>query len=580
MIASIGLPRDENAPCIYPLFETKEVEEDRKGLNLHLVAAIQDKFVPLAPPNIRKLQREDEDFKDLIEYLEAGVMPSDPARRTKVSTEAKKACLQDGLLYYTHNSKKPLDLTFLLRLAVPKPLRAEVMEACHDDVFAAHLGRDKTYERVATRFHWPGIYEDTMQYVQQCHLCNSRKGPKLQPHVNLHSTPIGTTPWERVQADFIGPIHPSYEGHKYILAFIDLTTKFTELIACEQATAEVVAKAFMSQVVLRHGAPYTLYTDGGKQFLSDVMERICKLSNTRKLQTTYYAPWSNGNVERNNSNIIQMLSMYIDAKQSDWHLFLPYVQFAYNTAVHRSTGFSPAQLNYARSLRTPFDASLPRPKIMDTVYTDDYARLAQRWLTEAQKAAEVAIEKAQKQQAKDFDKKVTPIEFRVGQQVYIYTPVLKTGLSPKFFHNFHGPYTVVAVKKPLVKVVHSDPPKRKDKGPFWIHSTRVKITHLDDKEVILDAKGEPVFSKYGTQKGSEVEKRRDPSPDDSTQAVKDSESVGDADTEHASSQKRERNVRSKKRRPGLVTTAPRRHNLRKNPKRAKVPDGFVRISNQ
>ncbi|XP_077528333.1 uncharacterized protein LOC144139991 [Haemaphysalis longicornis] len=43
-----------------------------------------------------------------------------------------------------------------------------------------------------------------------------------------------------------------------------------------------------------------------------------------------------------------MLSMYVSSDHDDWDLVLPYVTYAYNTAIQATTGFSPFYLLYGR----------------------------------------------------------------------------------------------------------------------------------------------------------------------------------------------------------------------------------------
>ncbi|KMQ82019.1 Uncharacterized protein F44E2.2 [Lasius niger] len=44
-----------------------------------------------------------------------------------------------------------------------------------------------------------------------------------------------------------------------------------------------------------------------------------------------------------------MISQFVNKNHRDWDKNLPALQFAYNTATHDATGFSPAYLNYGRA---------------------------------------------------------------------------------------------------------------------------------------------------------------------------------------------------------------------------------------
>ena len=58
-----------------------------------------------------------------------------------------------------------------------------------------------------------------------------------------------------------------------------------------------------------------------------------------------------------------MLRAYVSKKQSDWESYLPIIDFAYNSAKHVSTGFSPFMLMYGFQPRSPVSVGLANEKI-------------------------------------------------------------------------------------------------------------------------------------------------------------------------------------------------------------------------
>lgn len=68
----------------------------------------------------------------------------------------------------------------------------------------AHFGRDKTYEKIATRFYWPGIFDDVRRLVSSCVECqkvNEVKFPKQS--APLHPVAIHPKVWHRVRCSFV-----------------------------------------------------------------------------------------------------------------------------------------------------------------------------------------------------------------------------------------------------------------------------------------------------------------------------------------------------------------------------------------
>ncbi|UYV82146.1 hypothetical protein LAZ67_21001132 [Cordylochernes scorpioides] len=127
----------------------------------------------------------------------------------------------------------------------------------------------------------------------------------------------------------------------WIIVCTDYLTKYAITKALPTSESMEVAKFFIENVILKHGAPRELITDRGRNFTSS---RISDLNNQCRIthrKTTAYHPQTNGLMERLNKTIADMLSVYVDVNQKNWDRILPFVTFAYNTAKQESTGFTP-----------------------------------------------------------------------------------------------------------------------------------------------------------------------------------------------------------------------------------------------
>lgn len=59
----------------------------------------------------------------------------------------------------------------------------------------------------------------------------------------------------------------------------------------------------------------------------------------RKMSTAFH-PQTDGQTERQNSTLEQYLRAFINFQQDDWVQWLPKAEFAYNNAIHSSTGMT------------------------------------------------------------------------------------------------------------------------------------------------------------------------------------------------------------------------------------------------
>ena len=60
-------------------------------------------------------------------------------------------------------------------MVLPKEHHAAALAEAHDQPQAGHLGVDKTYHRLATRYYWLGFYHNIAQYVRVCDICQRCK---------------------------------------------------------------------------------------------------------------------------------------------------------------------------------------------------------------------------------------------------------------------------------------------------------------------------------------------------------------------------------------------------------------------
>jgi hypothetical protein len=61
------------------------------------------------------------------------------------------------------------------RVVVPSTataLKNQLLQEAHDTNYGAHLGTDKTYQRLSERWYWKSMWNDTHKFVRSCHSCS------------------------------------------------------------------------------------------------------------------------------------------------------------------------------------------------------------------------------------------------------------------------------------------------------------------------------------------------------------------------------------------------------------------------
>ena len=151
-------------------------------------------------------------------------------------------------------------------LVLPRELRGRALEESHSEPQSGHFGNDKTFRRVSSKYYWPGIFQDVVGFDRACDICQKSKVEQAKP-VGLMGHRTVEQPWTVVAGDVMGPFSRSKSGHKYILVWQDLFTKWIECLPICTANGPIVRKAFEGPFKIKiclSPVVYTLVTSDGK----------------------------------------------------------------------------------------------------------------------------------------------------------------------------------------------------------------------------------------------------------------------------------------------------------------------------
>ncbi|KAF8781568.1 Retrovirus-related Pol polyprotein like [Argiope bruennichi] len=203
-----------------------------------------------------------------------------------------------------------------------------------------------------------------------------------------------------------------------------------------------VAEILVQNWISRYGVPLQLHSDQGRNFDSAVFRRLCEIHGIDKTRTTALHPQLNGMVERFNRTILNSLSLLVLRNQPDWDKKLPLFLLAYRSAVHETTGYSPSQMLFERDLRLPADLLFTRPPDAPLAL-EEYVETLRTRMEEVHHLARDRIGMASEKMKIGYDTGATGHNFHEGDQVCLWNPKRRKGLSPKLQTNWEGPYTVL-----------------------------------------------------------------------------------------------------------------------------------------
>jgi len=368
------------------------------------------------PPDWSKLQMEDDVINTVIKSLQKDNLNSDLPEVRHLWRQRKRLRIENDILYRSclHQGVE------VKQLVLPSLQREEALRMLHDDM--GHFGRDRVLDLLKSRFYWPFMKDYVSAYVSKCENCLKRK--KVEPIAEL--VPITTSsPMELVSMDFLC-LESSVGGYSNILVLTDHFTRYAMATPTRNQSAKTTAKALVDLFVNHYGMPQRLHSDNGANFVGNVITEMCKLLGIERSTTTPYHPMGNGQCEKFNSSLLNMLGTLPAVKKSRWVEYVKPLVHAYNCTKNIVTGYSPFQLMFGRTPRLPIDDAfgLVGPEDSPTV---SYVTDLRKKMEESYKIARDNMEKNQQKAKRYYDLKVRGNAINSGDRVLIKKTVFPEG---------------------------------------------------------------------------------------------------------------------------------------------------------
>ncbi|KAJ9518069.1 hypothetical protein QJQ45_009995 [Haematococcus lacustris] len=321
-------------------------------------------------------------------------------------------------------------------------LREYILHEMHDAAYAGHVGITKTLERLSRVFYWDTMRADVRHYVTTCDACQRDKSSTLKPGGLLNPLSIPDYRWESVSMDLITKLPSASHGFDAICVFVDRLSKMVHFVPCKESmNAKGFARLFVDNVFKLHGLPKDMVSDRGPHFHNTFWHHVQKLLGMRGSLSSSYHPQSDGQTERYNRVLEEMLRHYISPTQADWPDYLSLAEFAVNNSWQESIKSTPFLVNTGQSPITPMLHSLPdKGRCPEGL---SYAT----WWQEAVAKAKLCMQAAQQRQAAYANQDRREVHYKVGQMVLLSTKNmrLKPGKARKLLPRFVGPFKVLGL---------------------------------------------------------------------------------------------------------------------------------------
>jgi hypothetical protein len=202
---------------------------------------------------------------------------------------------------------------------------------------------------------------------------------------------------------------------------------------------EKYAEIYIDQVVRLHGIPRTIVSDRGAPFVARFWEQLQESLGTHVIRSSAYHPQTDGQTKRVNQILEDMLRACVLHYGKDWDKCLSLAEFSYNNSYQSSLKMAPFEALYGRRCRTPLNWSQAGER---EIFGPDLVLEAE----EKVRVITKNLEAAQARKKSYHDKRRKPLQFEVGDHVYLKVSptkgVQRFEIKGKLAPRYIGPYKI------------------------------------------------------------------------------------------------------------------------------------------
>jgi hypothetical protein len=234
---------------------------------------------------------------------------------------------------FRHDSKGIL--WFGDRLVVPKnpELRKKLLDEAHLSKFSMHPGGNKMYHDLRSLYWWTRMKREIAKYISECDTWRRVKASHLKVAGTLQPLPIPSWKWEDICMDFIVGLPNTSRHYDSIWVIVDRLTKTAHFLPVHTThKIEKYAEIYIDQIVRLQGILKTIVYDRGALFVARFWEQLQESLGTRAIRSSSYHPQTDGQTERVNQILEDMLRACVLHYGKNWDKCLSLAEFSYNNS--------------------------------------------------------------------------------------------------------------------------------------------------------------------------------------------------------------------------------------------------------
>jgi hypothetical protein len=155
--------------------------------------------------------------------------------------------------------------------------------------------------------------------------------------------------WEEIGMDFIVGLPRTQARYDSIWVIVELLTKVAHFIPVKTTySGAKLVELYMSRIVCLHVVPKKIMSDRGSQFTSKFWEKLHEYMDKKLNFSSAYHPQTDGQMDRTNQILEDMLRACALKYGKSWDKSLPYAEFSYDNSYQASIKVAPFETLYGR----------------------------------------------------------------------------------------------------------------------------------------------------------------------------------------------------------------------------------------
>jgi hypothetical protein len=251
------------------------------------------------------------------------------------------------------------------------------------------------------------------EYIALCDNYQRVKAERQRLAGLLQPLKIPQWKWEEISMDFIVRLPTTQSGYDSIWVIVDRFSKVAHFISVKTTYKGVkLVEPYIARIVCLHRVPKKIISDRGTQITSRFWGKLHEAMDTKLNFSSVYHPQSDGQTEKVNQILKDMLRACALKDKKSLDKCLLYAEFSYNNSYQKSLKMSPFEVLYGRKCRTPLFWNEPRE---NQVFGPEIL-----WEVERQvQVIRENLQLAQSRQKSYTDHRRRNLSFEVGDFVYL-----------------------------------------------------------------------------------------------------------------------------------------------------------------